>query len=799
MKQKALVYISLIISMIFATQSLAQSKITLSGYVKDKSSSEELIGANIVIKEIGKGISTNAYGYYAIDLKPGNYTIEVSFIGYDTYTEKIDLSSSKTRNFSLSESANIIGEVEVTDEKENANVKNAEIGTVKISAKVLKKVPVVLGEQDLIKSLTLLPGITTPREGASGFNVRGGKVDQNLILLDETVVFNSSHLFGFFSVINADAIKDATLHKGGIPAEFGGRLSSVLDIKQKEGNMKEYHGKGGVGLLASRLMLEGPIVKEKGSFMIAGRRSYADLFLPLVGNEGISDAALYFYDLNLKANYKIDDNNRIFLSGYLGRDVFDLSSDFGFDWGSSNFAIRWSRIVNPKWFSNYSLVYSKYNYNLEVKSGATQFNWDADIETTNLKTDHTFFLNTENKLKAGLNATRYFFNPGKFTSNNTEGFNAVLDKKYGIESAAYISHEIEPSPLWLLEYGIRASVYMNTGRQKVGIFENNEPIYWNPEINDYVSREPINSKYYYPSEIISSNFNLLPRLRARYTLDETSSLKLGYNRMSQNLHLVSNATSPTPINIWIPNSEHIKPEIADQISLGYFKNFDDNKYKLSVETYYKHLSNVIDYRDLPDLTLNNHIENQMLPGIGRSYGLEVYLKKNRGKFTGWISYTLSKTEIKIEGFGGEGEPGINNGEWYDASYDKRHDLSITGMYDLSDRLSLSANFVFATGIPTNYPVAVFERNGEYFPVYDGKRNASRIPNYHRLDLSAVYKLNKDPKKKFKSDLVFSIYNVYDQYNAAAITFQYDADKGINQALKRTYFGIIPSVTWNFEF
>jgi hypothetical protein len=786
-----------VLAFLLSTTLWAQKKYSISGYVKDKGTTETLIGVNVVAPKAKKGTVSNSYGFYTLQLPEGKHTIEISYVGYETQSFEIDLKSNITRNVKLREETNELSAIVLEEKQEDRNVRSAEISTISISPKVLKKVPVVLGEQDLVKSLTLLPGVTTAREGASGFNVRGGKVDQNLILIDESAVFNSSHLFGFFSIFNSDAIKDATLYKGGIPAPFGGRLSSVLDIKQKEGNKESYHGKGGIGLLSSRLMLEGPIVRDKISFMLAGRRSYADLFLPLVGNDQIRDSKFYFYDFNGKANYVMNDNNTFFLSGYIGRDVFKLSDELSFDWGNKNVSFRWNHLFSPKLFSNHSLLYSKYNYRLDLSNDQTSFDWSSYIENINLKSDYSYYLNEDNTIRFGLDAYKYNFDLGTISGSNEA---TELGRRFGYEPSLYVSNEMKIGARWLLDYGVRLNSYFNVGSQEVTQYLNDKPVVWDPVKRTYEAGQVTGKKSYASNELINSTAKLLPRFRMRYELDENSSLKVGYNKMVQNIHLISNSTSPTPINVWIPNNEYIKPEEAQQVSLGYFRNFDNNKYELSVETYYKDMNSVIDYKDLARLVLNADIEQEILPGVGRSYGLEVYFKKAKGRFTGWLSYTLSKTELKVEGFGGEGETGINNGEWYNASYDKPHDLSLTLMYDITDRWSASMNFVYASGIPTNYPVAGHQFQGHEIPVFDGIRNVERIPDYNRVDVSAIYKLT-DPKdkKRFNSDLVFGIYNVYNRYNAAAVTFEYNEDLLRNQAIQTTYFGIIPSVTWNFEF
>ncbi|MGB0999175.1 MAG: TonB-dependent receptor [Flavobacteriales bacterium] len=788
--QKSLILICLA----FATLVSAQDY-SLSGYIKDAKTGEELIAANVSVVELTKGVSANVYGFYSLSLPKGTHDIKISFIGYNSKVVRVDLQQNMTMNFDLEERSQSLSAVVLSDKKADENIKSVEISTVRIDPKQMKKVPVVLGEQDIIKSFTLQPGITTAREGASGFNVRGGKEDQNLILLDESAVFSSSHLLGFFSVFNSDAIKDATMYKGGIPAYYGGRLSSVLDIRQKEGNMKAFHGTGGIGALSARLMLEGPFEKDKGSFMVAGRRSYGDLFLKLSKKKELRESKLYFYDLNAKGNYIINDKNRLFLSGYFGRDVFKFDDNFGVDWGNTNFTLRWNHLFSPKLFSNTSLIYSKYNYELGI---ADIFNWRSEINSWSLTNDYQYFKNDKNSFKFGFTAKKYNINLGEIDVLLTNE-DTLLGKRLGIEPAVYVSHKLNVNPRFDIEYGLRLAGYFNVGEQEVAQYTDNKPIYWDEEREEYISRLPNGFKHYGKNDLINYDIRLLPRLRLRYALDDESSLKVGYNRMMQNLHLISNATSSNPLNIWLPNDRYIDPEMVDQMSAGYFRNFDNNKYELSTELYYKYYSNLIDYKDLPNLDQNPYIEAEILAGNGRAFGLELSLKKTQGKLTGWLSYTLARTETRIEGFGGTNETGINKGNWYPSAFDKTHDLSITGIYELSDRLSVSANFVFATGLPANFPSSSFQFGGITHAAYNGYRNQDRMPVYHRVDLGATLKGKKHKNPNYETEWIFGVYNAYNRYNTAGLAFVQDEETGENQVESTTYFGIIPSVTWNFKF
>jgi len=801
-------YMQLLLGLfLFISQLLiAQEKFTISGFIKEAKSGEGLIGASITSTETFQGTSTNTYGFYSLTLEKGNYNIQYSFIGYKTEAKKIELNQNIQLDIELMEDTEVMDEVILTDNKKTKHIKSVESSTVNLSSKIIKKVPVAMGEVDPIKIMTLLPGVSTAREGASGFNVRGGSADQNLILLDESTIFNSSHLFGFFSVFNNDAIKELTLYKGGIPSRYGGRLSSVLDVHQKDGNKKEFHGTGGIGLISGRLMLEGPLIeKEKGSFMVAGRRSWADLFFPLSTEESIQNSTLYFYDLNAKGNYKLTNKDRIYISGYLGRDIFGFDDRFGTSWGNTTFNLRWNHLFNNKLFSNLSMIYSDFDYELEFFPPGQEFRWTSNIINRSLKYDFSYYANNNNTMRFGAAFTDYDFIPGKVRPIDNSSFASInLDDKFAKDISAYISNEQKIGLRWSMAYGLRLNGFIRTGNQDVMQYSNNEPIYWDNDLKKYISRDPLTdmdgdyiTKHYGSGDVIASHWNLEPRFRLRYELNENSSLKFSYNRTTQNLHLLSNASSPTPLDIWVPSGDYVDPEIADQVAIGYFRNIADNNLEFSAEVYYKDISSLIDYKDLPQLSLNNHIETEILPGEGRAYGLELFLRKSVGDFTGWISYTLARSERRVTGFGNEGETGINNGDWYTSAYDKTHDLSITAMYDINDKWSVSSNFVLASGIPTNYPEAGFELEGNSFSHYNGERNSERMPLYHRMDLSAILKGKKH--ELYESEWVFSIYNLYNRSNASSIYFQTDEDTGENQAVQLTYFKMIPSVTWNFKF
>jgi hypothetical protein len=773
----------------------AQEKFTLSGTISDSNSNETLIGATVFIPELKTGVLTNEYGFYSITLPKGKYSIRINYTDYQNFDEVVELNQNVKINFKLTPKENVLKEVIVTSNKNITDIRKPEMSVNKLSISTIKKMPVVLGEVDILKSILLLPGVTNAGEGASGFNVRGGGADQNLILLDEAMIFNSSHVFGFFSVFNPDAIKDLKLYKGGIPARYGGRASSVLDIYQKDGSSKGFHANGGIGLISSRLLLEGPIVKDKGSFLIGGRSSYAHLFLKL--SEDQKDNAAYFYDLNTKLSYKINPNNNIFLSGYFGRDVFSLANSFTNIYGNSTLNLRWNHLFSDKLFSNLSLIYSDYYYGLDLDF--VGFKWDSGIKNYNIKYDLKNYISDKFKLNYGINAIYYDFNPGIIRpSDPNSGINfAQLDKKYAFEPAAYLDAEQEISDKIAISYGLRYSLFYRLGNSKINIYENNNPVLFNSEMQIYEKATPIGVQNYKKNETITNFGNLEPRFSLAYQVNNSQSIKTSYNRMVQYLQLVSNTASPTPLDVWTPSDSFIKPQIADQVAVGYFTNFSENKYSLEIESYYKKIQNRIDYIDGADLIANNALEQVILNGRMRAYGLEIMLKKNEGKFNGWISYTLSRSEQQTPGRTIL-ETGINNGEWYKSAFDKTHNLAITSAYELNKKWSFGANFALQSGQPVTFPNGQYQYLGITVPSY-GLRNENRLPAYHHLDISATLSPSKNSSRSTKSEWVFSIYNLYNRKNAAAINFRQNSDTGNNEAIKTSIFGIVPAVSYNFKF
>ncbi|MBP2833937.1 TonB-dependent receptor [Aquimarina sp. U1-2] len=788
--------ISFFISCLLQISLSAQEKYTLSGTISEKSSNETLIGVTILFPEIGKGVVTNEYGFYSITLPQGSYKLQVSYLGFNDIIQNVDLNGDKKINFQLIEASEMLDEVIITEKVEQINIKTPQMSLNKLSAGTIKQIPVVLGEADVIKSIVLLPGVTSGGEGASGFNVRGGAADQNLILLDEATIFNSSHLFGFFSVFNPDAIKDIKLYKGGIPARYGGRVSSVLDIYQKEGNSKKFKMTGGLGAVASRLLAEGPIKKDRGAFLVGGRASYAHLFLPLV-DEG-NDNVAYFYDLNTKLNYKLNENNSLFISGYFGRDVFSVADSFVNTYGNSVVNLRWNHLFSDRLFSNLSLIYSDYYYGLELDF--VGFEWDSGIRNFNIKYDLKHYISDNFQLNYGINNIYFKFNPGEIRPNSDDSgiTREKLTDKYANEFGAYVEAEHKISNNLTVQYGLRLSNFIRLGQDELNVYEDDNPLLFNEELQIYESAEPIATETFDRSDQIETFTNIEPRIALAYAFNDNTSIKASYNRMAQYLHLLSNTNSPTPLDVWAPSGKYIKPQLLNQYALGYFKSIKDGAYSLETEIFYKDIENRIDYIDGADLIANNAIEQDILNGEARAYGLELLFRKNEGKFKGWLAYTLSRSEQRTPGRTAQ-EPGINNNEWYNTPFDKTHDISFNGSYELNKKWRFGANFVFQTGQPTNYPSGQFEYQGLVVPVFDGSRNSERLPAYHRIDLSATLTPQKNKTRKWQGEWVFSIYNLYNRRNAASINFTRNEETFRNEAIRTSIFGVIPAVTYNFKF
>lgn len=771
----------------------AKQKFTISGIISDANSNETLIGVNVSILELKTGVTTNEYGFYSITLPKGDYTIKITYLGFQTIDETIQLSQNIKKSFKLQSSEQQLKEIVVTSNKKSTNIKSPEMSVNKLSMTTIKRMPVVLGEVDIIKSLLLLPGVTSAGEGQSGFNVRGGGADQNLILLDEATIFNSSHVFGLFSVFNPDAIKDLKLFKGGIPARYGGRAASVLDIYQKEGNSNSFHMSGGIGLISSRLLAEGPIVKDKGSFIVAGRTSYAHLFLKLANNENSAS----FYDLNAKLNYKLNDKNSLYVSSYFGRDFFNISSNFENTYGNSTVNVRWNHLFSDKLFSNLSAIFSDYFYGLTISS--VGFDWQSSIKNFNVKYDLKYYLNDKMKLNFGMNSIYYKFNPGTISpidENSSINF-GQLDKKNAFEPAIYVEAEHQASERLSFLYGLRFSMFYRLGGSTINLYQDNQAVTYNDQLKIYEKGVPIGFKTYGNNEVITDFSNFEPRFSSSYLLDEKSSVKASYNRMVQYLQLVTNTASPTPLDVWTPSDEYIQPQIADQVAIGYFRNFKEDTYSLEVESFYKKVKNRIDFIDGADLIANNAIEQVILNGQLRSYGLELLLRKNIGKLNGWIAYTLSNSEQQTPGRT-PNESGVNNGNWYKTGFHKLHNLAVTANYSFSPKWSFGGNFIFQSGQPVTFPNGQYEYQGITIPSY-GARNQDNLPLYHHLDLSATYTPKPDKTKGWQGEWVFSVYNIYNRQNAASITFRENQTTGSNEAVRLSIFGAVPSVSYNFKF
>lgn len=769
--------ISLIMLLVFVCDfASAQEKLTLSGYVRDANSGENLIAAVIRVRALNLSTYSNNYGFYSISLPEGKHEIEISYVGYATKEEQIEVNSSKRHNFELVSNSSVIEEIVVTGKKEDDHVTSAQMGNLKFSMEELKNIPVLFGEKDVLKSIQLLPGVSSGGEGSANFYVRGGGGDQNLILLDEATVYNASHLMGFFSTFNSDAIKDANLYKGGIPAQYGGRISSVMDISMLDGNNKKFSAEGGIGLIASRLKLEGPIVKDKSSFMISGRRTYADLFLKFSSDDRAKRSKLYFYDLNAKFNYKLNDRNTIYLSGYFGKDDLGYSDLFAFDWGNSTATVRWNSIINPQLFSNTSLIYSDFAYHVNVNSDDSKFRIASKIRNLNLKQDFSYYSNDNSTIRFGVNLLRQEIRPASISAVDESDINSItIESRQGVEASAYISHDWKPFEKLSLIYGLRLSDFMVMGP---GTFY---------EFNE---EGDATSESYYESGIAKHYFNIEPRLSLSYAFNSSNSIKASFNRMTQNLHQLTNTTASLPTDQYMVSSMNVKPQISDQAALGYFRNFRDNTYEFSIETYYKFMDNQIDFRNGADLQANKQLEGELLYGIGRSYGAEFLMRKKKGKLNGWISYTLSKSERQFDQ--------INDGTWFNARQDRTHDVSLVGIYQMSKKWTLGATFVYYTGNAITFPSGKYLIDGRTMFYYE-ERNGYRMPDYHRLDLSLTYE-PKNERKKFHSSWVFGVYNAYNRKNAYVIDFRENKENAnITEAYKIALFGAIPSVTWNFKF
>lgn len=783
--------------LLFTAPAVAVENYTVSGYVKDSTSGELLIGSTVYVQELGIGTQTNVYGFYSLTIPAGNYTLEYRYLGYVSRIIRINLMKNEQINVDLVPEELKLEEIVITSSRGDRNITDVEMSAQELDIRTIRKIPSFLGEVDVIKSIQLLPGVSTVGEGASGFNVRGGSVGQNLILLDEAPVYNSSHMLGFFSVFNPDAVKDIKLYKGAVPARYGGRIASILDIRMKDGNNKKFGVDGGIGTVFSRLAVEGPIVKDKGSFILAGRRSYIDVLARPFTSFFDNGAALNFHDLTLKTNYRFNQNNALYLSGYFGRDKFLFDREQGFSWGNKTATLRWNHLFGDRVFSNFTFFISDYDY--ELKFGDTErdkFHWESRIRTMDLKPEFTYSINASNELTFGGDLLYYKFRPADATGvSNGTPINVSLEEKFAFESALYIGNETKFSKAISARYGLRLSNFQSLGPGYVYEWETTVP---------GQRKRLISSRRVEKFEKIASYTNLEPRASLRVKIGNKMSVKASYNRMAQYLHLISNTTASNPLDVWRPGTNNLKPQRGDQFALGIFRNFGQmDDYEFSLEGYYRTTDNQVEYIDGAEIFINEYLEADLLSGIGRAMGLEFYLKKNTGKLNGWISYTVGKTELKVEG--------INNGEWYPTRFDQRHNLKIVGYYNLNDRWTFSANFTFLSGTPTTFPTDRFTQQGYLIPYNAyGSRNNVRIANFHRLDISAIFygkKYRRNGKARKNRDYwIFGFYNVYARRNPFSIYFSQGEDRPAagepvpSFATQVSIIGtIVPAISYNFKF
>jgi hypothetical protein len=764
----------------------SQNKFTINGYIKDSGNGEELIGVNVYIPQLKAGTTTNAYGFYSLTVPQGQYEIQVSYIGYQVQTFTVDLNQDISRNIEMLSEATVMDEVVIEEKAIDANVVDVQMSKNTVNMTQLRKLPALFGEVDIIKNIQMLPGVISAGEGTSAFFVRGGGADQNLILIDEAPVYDPSHLFGLFSVFNADVIKDSELYKVGIPARFGGRLSSILEVRTKDGNNKEYDVSGGISTMAARVAVEGPIRKERSSFIVSARRSYVDPMIKATGE----DFNVYFYDVNAKINWRYNNSNRFFLAFYTGRDAFKLGGSFGFGWGNMTGTFRWNHLFNERLFSNTSIIVSNFDYKLELEDAVQGFKWTSNLQELSIKNDLSYFVNTNNEVTFGYHLTGRRFSPAKIAPN-TEGsiFDAVESQQmYALDHGIYVSNNQKITDELTIDYGVRLSIFQNVGRSDLYLYEDPQ---------DNINTERIDTVHYDSWETIKSYVNVEPRLGIRYKLGPTHSIKLSYNRMVQNTHLISAGTVPVPFNTWNPSNYYLKPQIADQYAIGYFRNFRENAYEFSTEIYYKDVVNVTDFADNAELFLNEDIATEYRQGESWAYGVELMGVKTQGKLTGQISYTWSKVERQI--------PGVNRGEKFLANYDRRNVVNVMATYDLNPKWSFGATFNYSTGRPITLPAGKYEY-GDYRPDNITERNAYKLPDYHRLDISATLNPRKNASRKWKGQWVFSVYNVYSRKNPFTIYTRTKKDNdgnvtdpNVKEARLIYLFPVLPTVTYNFKF
>ena len=751
-------------------------KHTISGFIKDAQNGENLPGATIYSREKLIGTTTNVYGFYSLTLPHGSHDMVISYIGYSDSIISLNLEKDRQLTVDLNQAGQQLSEIVISSEREDQNISELKMSVQKIEMKMVKELPITLGESDVIKTIQLVtPGVQSVGEGSNGFSVRGGNTDQNIILLDEAIVYNPTHLLGFFSTFNTNAIKDVTLYKGGIPARYGGKIASVMDIRMKDGNNKRTAVSGGIGVLASNITIEGPIQKDKSSFMLSARRSYFDLLFAHASNdEAINDNKVFFYDINAKVNFTVGVKDRIFLSSYTGRDKFKFGKDFGLNWGNQTGTIRWNHIYNDKLFSNTSLIGSVFDYGITLGSGENQADFIAGIRDHSLKQDFDWFINDKNQLSFGFQSTYHIYSPGKVESGESSTYdNFEVAKKYAWENNIYITNKQEITKRLALQYGLRGTAYSLFGPSSEFVFD------------DPDDRHPTDTVTFKSGEFYQTYYTLEPRLLVRYQVNENSSVKASYDRNSQNIHLASNTMVALPTDLQLPSSMRIKPEISDQIALGYFRNFKNNQYESSIEVYYKEMQNQIEFRNGADLFANPFIERELVFGKGWSYGTELFVRKAKGNTTGLISYTLSWSKRQFDE--------INNGEEFFASIDRRNVFNAVISQKVNEKWTLSATWSYADGNAVSFPTGKMELDGQTIAIYSEK-NAYRMPANHHLDLAASF--IKSPKSEWN----FSIYNVYARQNPWIYSFrESETNPGQMEAVKLYLFSIVPSISWSFKF
>jgi len=753
-------------------------KYSISGNITD-SHGESLIGANIYVSELNVGTSSNNYGFYSLTLSKSIYNIAYSYIGFNTETKQVILNKNLVCNITLSPVRENLDGVEIISEPIQNQIQITDLNSYKIPASVVNKIPVLLGEPDILKVIQLLPGVQAPGEGLSGLVVRGGNTDQNLFLLDEAPVYNASHLMGFFSIFNNQAINDVTFYKGYMPSIYGGRLSSLLDVRMKEGNYNRFSSSGGIGTISSKLTIESPMLKQKGSFLVSGRRSYADIFLSLSDNEDVKNNHLYFYDLNLKMNYRINPRNKIYLSTYHGRDVFKFRNEYYLTWGNLTQTFRWNHVFSSKLFSNLSAIYSKYDYRLGQAADIAGIEWNSSLSDVSLKYDFTFYHNPNSTIRFGAASCLHSFKPGFIQATDPSSIfnNFTIPGSKALDHALYFDHNLTLTTKFTLNWGLRFSFFQNMGNAVIYNFDENY--------------EKTDSTVYEKGEIFNSFAGIEPRISLNYLISQGNSIKGSYTRTKQYMHLLSNASTGTPLDIWIPSNPNIQPQSADQAVFGFFKTLDKTGLEFSTEIFYKWMKDQVDYKEHADLILNPEVEGQLRFGKATSYGLELMINKTKGKFNGWISYTLSKSEKEFAD--------LNNGNSFPSNFDRRHNVSVNLNYNINKRMRFSVNWIYLSGAPLTLPVGRYIYGNMVVPLYSG-RNTYRMPDYHRLDLGFILRGKQKPDRKISGEWSFSVYNTYNRKNAWMIYFQTDEENNmVTEAVKMYLFPIIPSISYNFKF